>query len=120
MPVIDDSDAVERYLAAVSEPAQSTLRTLRQTLRDLMPDAIEGMSYAMPCFAENGKPVAGYAAAKKHCSYYPHSGSILESLASELSGYSQTRGALHFPLDEPLSPDIVAMLVEAKREQLAG
>lgn len=120
LPVVEDPGAVEQYLASVSEPAQTTLRALRQTLRELMPDAIEGMSYAMPCFAENGQPVAGYFAWKKHCSYYPHSGSILSALGERVAGYNQTRAALHFPLDEPLAPDIVAMLVEAKREQLAG
>jgi len=120
VPFKADPSAVERYLTSVNEPAQTTLRTLRATLRQLLPDAEEGMSYGVPAFAENGQPIAGYAATRRHCSYYPHSGSILGTLSEHLCGYSQTRGALHFPLTEPLAPDLVRLLVQAKRRQLNG
>jgi len=62
--------------------------------------------------------VAGYAYFKKHCSYFPHSGSVLPELADELSGYTWSKGTLQFSPDEPLPADLVRRLVEVRRAQL--
>jgi uncharacterized protein YdhG (YjbR/CyaY superfamily) len=64
-------ETVEEYLGAAPEPQRTTLLALRATLRELLPDADETLSYGMPAFLVGGKPVAGYAWAKHHCSYYP-------------------------------------------------
>ena len=106
--------AVDEFLDAVPEPAQSTLRALRATLRSILPDAGERLSYAIPAFTVNGTPVAGYAAAMRHCSYYPHSGSVLDSLGERIDGYRRTKSALHFPLDQPLPDELVRDLVQAR------
>ena len=106
--------AVDEFLAAIPEPARSTLTTLRATLRSILPDAQERLSYAIPAFTVNGTPIAGYAAAAKHCSYYPHSGSVLDSLGDVINGYGRTKSALHFPLDQPLPDDLVRQLVAAR------
>lgn len=105
---------VDEYLAAAPEPQRSTLLVLRSTLRDLLPDATEAMSYGMPSFVVGGKAVAGYAWSKAHCSYYPHSGSVLAELADLLDGYAWSKGTLRFPIDDPLPAELVARLVEAK------
>ncbi len=91
---------------------------MRSTLRDLLLDASEALSYGMPAFLVDGKPVAGYAWAKRHCSYYPHSGAVLPELADELHGYDWSKGALRFPTDESLPRELVARLVEVKLQHL--
>lgn len=116
---VDNSDQagvaqVDEYLARAPEPQRSTCQALRQTLRELLPTATEAMSYGMPAFLIDGRPVAGYAAGKTFCSYYPHSGSVLTELATELAGFEQTKGALHFPIDKPLAKTLVRKLVKAK------
>lgn len=105
---------VDAYLAGVSEPARGTLSVVRDRLRALLPDAEEVISYGVPAFAVNGTAVAGYAAAKKHCSYLPMSGSVLSDMADQLSGYQWSKGALRFPVDEPLPADLIAALVQAR------
>jgi uncharacterized protein YdhG (YjbR/CyaY superfamily) len=84
-----------------------------------LPDAEETMSYNMPAFKLKGKAVAGYAYFKNHCSYFPHSGSVLPDLADELADYQWTKGTLQFPIDEPLPASLVRRLVEVRREQAA-
>lgn len=105
---------VDEYLAGAPEPQHSTLDALRATLRDVIPEAVEGMSYGVPGFLVDGRPVAGYAFAKKHCSYFPHSGAVLESLAEHLTGYDWSKGTLRFAIGEPLPRDLVELLVKAK------
>ncbi len=111
---------VDDYLAAAPEPQRSTLQALRSTLRELLPDATEAMSYGMPAFVVAGKPVAGYAWAKRHCSYHPHSGTVLAEVADLLDGYQRSTGTLRFPVDEPLPAALVARLVEVKLAHLAS
>lgn len=105
---------VDEYLAAVPEPQRSTLQVVRERLRSALPDAQEVISYGVPAFSVDGVAVAGYAAAKKHCSYFPMSGSVLSGLADRLQGYDWSKGTLRFPVDEPLPQDLIAALVAAR------
>lgn len=109
---------VDEYLDTAPEPQRSTLADLRATLRRILPEAEEAISYNVPAFVIAGKAVAGYAFFKNHCSYFPHSGSVLPQLADELAGYQWSKGALRFPVDEPLPPALVRRLVSMRLEQL--
>jgi uncharacterized protein YdhG (YjbR/CyaY superfamily) len=110
---------VDDYLAALDEPKRATLEELRRTILDIAPEAEQTISYGMPAFTLDGKVVAGFAAFKRHLSYLPHSGSVLPELADELAGYTTTKGSLHFPIDQPLPPSLVAKLIAVRRRQLA-
>lgn len=111
---------VDDYLEHAPEPQRSTLTRLRETLRGILPDAAETMSYGMPAFKVGGKAVAGYAYYKEHCSYFPHSGDVLPEHADELESYSWTKGTLRFPIDQPLPKSLVKRLVETRLRQLAN
>jgi uncharacterized protein YdhG (YjbR/CyaY superfamily) len=112
------SAEIEAYLASLDEPKRGTLEQLRRSIRVALPDAEEGISYGLPAFRVDGKVVAGFAAFKNHLSYVPHSGSVLSRLASELDGYEQTKGSLHFPIDEPLPQSLVDLLVRTRLSDL--
>ena len=90
------STSVDDYLEQAPEPQRSTLITLRATLREILPHAEEAISYNMPAFKVGGKAVAGYAFFKNHCSYFPHSGSVLPQLSKELADYQWSKGTLRF------------------------
>lgn len=109
---------VDDYLATVEEPKRATLRELRQTIRDLLPDAEEVISYGMPAFRLNGKVIAGFAAFKNHLAYLPHSGSVFAELRHDLAGYTSTEGSLHFPIDKPLPKALVKKLIAARLGQV--
>ncbi len=109
---------VDEYLAGVPEPQRTTLQQLRDMLRRMLPDATETISYNMPAFKMGGKAVAGYASFKAHCSYFPHSGSVLDQVGDQLDGYDWDKGTLRFPIDEPLPEPLVRRLVEVRLNQL--
>jgi uncharacterized protein YdhG (YjbR/CyaY superfamily) len=110
---------VDAYIAALDEPKRSTLEALRRTILEVAPDAEQGLSYRVPAFRVGGKTIAGFAAFKNHLSYLPFSGSVLPRLADELTGYSGTKSALHFPVDQPLPKALVAKLIAARLEELS-
>jgi uncharacterized protein YdhG (YjbR/CyaY superfamily) len=74
----------------------------------------------MPAFRVKGRVVAGFAAFKNHLSYLPHSGSVFDELADDLAGYSMSKGALRFPVDQPLPDELVAKLVAVRLRQAFG
>ena len=107
---------VDAYLAALEEPKRGTLEALRRTILEVVPDAEQVISYRVPAFRVGGKTVAGFAAFTNHLSYLPFSGSVLSRFADELAGYTMTKSALHFPVDEPLPKELVAKLIAARLE----
>ena len=111
-------EEIDAYLARLEEPQRGTLGELRRTLRAVLPDAEEGISYGMPAFRVGGRVVAGFAAFRHHLSYLPHSGSVLGELAEDLAGYEMTLGALHFPVDTPLPRALVEKLVAVRLRDL--
>jgi uncharacterized protein YdhG (YjbR/CyaY superfamily) len=105
---------VEEYLAKVPEPAQSTLRTVRATIKAAAPkDATECLSYGMPAFRYKGALVA-YAAFKNHCSFFPMQASLIDVMKDELKAYRTAKGTLQFPLDKPLPAALVKKMVKAR------
>ena len=80
-------------------------------------DAEECISYAVPGFKVAGKTVADFAAFKNHLSYLPHSGSVFPELAEELAGFGKSSGALKFPVDQPLPPELVEKLIAVRLRQ---
>ena len=116
---VTDQD-VDDYLAGVPEPQRSTLESLRAMLAELLPDAEQGIAYGVPCFKVGGKGVAGFGSYKNHCTYVPMSGSVTTELADDLAGFVTTKGSIRFPVDEPLPPQLVEKLVEARRREIAG
>ncbi len=108
---------VDDYLRGLEEPKRGTLETLRSTILEIVPEAEQVISYQVPAFRVGGRTVAGFAAFRNHLSYLPFSGSVLPQLADELEGYTMTKGALHFALDEPLPKDLVEKLIAVRLAQ---
>lgn len=111
-------DLVDRYLAEAPEPQRATLAQLRATLHELLPTATDGMKYGMPAVLIDGAGIAGYASAKHHCGYYPFSGAVLERAGDTVAAYATSKGGLRFPVDEPLSADVVRELVRLRLDEL--
>ena len=113
MTVIDD------YLAGVPAAKRKLLEEVRKEMHKLLPDCEEATSYNLPCFKVNGEVVGGFAATRAGASYYPFSGSTLLILKKEFVDYSQTKGALHFSVEQPLSKKQIKLLVDTKLQQIA-
>jgi uncharacterized protein YdhG (YjbR/CyaY superfamily) len=111
------ADDIDAYLADLDETKRATLNQLRGDILAVIPQAEQCISYAMPGFKVNGKTIAGFAAFKRHLSYLPHSGSVFQELEAELAGYQKTSGSLHFPIDEPLPPELVGRLIAVRLRQ---
>src|SRR5260370_38678691 len=105
---------VDEYLAAVPEPARSTLNKIRATIRSVVPpEATEAISYRIPTFKYKGSLLA-YAAFKNHCSLFPMSLAVIAAFKDELGGFRTSKGTLRVPFDKPLPAALVKKLVKAR------
>jgi uncharacterized protein YdhG (YjbR/CyaY superfamily) len=95
-----------------------TLQHLRETILSIVPNAKETISYGMPAFEIDGKVVAGFDGFKKHCSYFPHSGSVLEELEGFPEWCEVSKGTLKFPIGKKLPKTLVRRLVSVRRRQI--
>ena len=109
----------DEYLAAVPEPARTTLEKLRGTIRAAVPEATETISYRMPTFKYRGKPLVALAAAKDHCSLHLM-GYIPAELEPDLEKYDTGKGSIRFPSDRPLPATLVRKVVKVRVAQVEG
>ncbi|MCH1913471.1 DUF1801 domain-containing protein [Leptospira noguchii] len=101
---------IDEYINLFPKDVQDKLRKLRSTIRKAAPNAEEKISYQMPAFVLNGNLVY-FAAYKKHIGFYPTSSGI-KKFQTELTKYKTTKGAIQFPMDQPLPLKLIAKIVK--------
>ena len=69
----------------------------------------------MPGFYLNGMLV-WFGAHKKHVGFYP-TGSGIEAFPEELKGYKFSKGAVQFPLNQPIPYDLIRKIVKYRVEE---
>ena len=104
---------VEDYLAEVSPEARATLEKLRQTIKSVVPGAVEVISYQVPTFKLDGRMLVSYAAFKNHCSFFPGAAPI-KAHEDELKSYQTSKGTIRFATGKPLPATLVRKLVKAR------
>jgi uncharacterized protein YdhG (YjbR/CyaY superfamily) len=101
---------VDEYVSALPQPARDAVATLRQAIRQAAPQADEIISYNMPAFRWNGILV-WYAAFKNHVGFYPRV-SAIAAFKTELAPYKTSKGAIRFPISEPIPISLVKKIVK--------
>ncbi len=110
---------IDEYLEGVAEPHRSTLLIVRDRIRTILPNSEECITYGLPTWKVAGHSVAGIGAWKNHCSYFPMSGSVLPLLSAEFADYGQSKGALRFAIDTPLTAKQLKLLISTRQAEIA-
>lgn len=106
---------VEIYIKSFPEEVHEKLLEIRKIIFSIAPDAMEKISYGMPGFFLNNKPLVYVAAYKNHIGFYATPNGH-EKLAEELSVYNQGKGSVHFPLNKEIPFDLIRRIVELRKE----
>lgn len=102
---------IDGYLAALSADKRAALQRIREAVRAAAPRAEECISYGLPAFRLDGKPLVAFGAATNHCSFFPMSARTVAAHADELEGYDTSKGTIRFPPGKPLPATLVRKLV---------
>ena len=112
-------DTVQEYLDSFPDDTKKVLHRVQQSVRSVIPDSDEVISYGIPTFRLEGRPVVHVAGWKKHLSLYPAPDvdQTDEDLAVALGPYRSGKGTLKFPLDEPVPYELIERVVAALAER---
>jgi uncharacterized protein YdhG (YjbR/CyaY superfamily) len=105
---------IDEYLAHMSDDKRAALENLRKTIRSIVPNAEECISYGLPAFRLDGRPLVAFGAAANHCAFYPMSGSVVAAHKAALKDYDTSKGTVRIPVDRPLPVALVRKLVKAR------
>ncbi|WP_111308170.1 iron chaperone [Confluentibacter sediminis] len=101
---------VNEYIAEFPKDIQNKLRLVRNSVLKHAPHAIENISYAMPAYKLNKKPLVYFGGFSKHIGFYA-TPTGYEKFKSQLSKYKQGKGSVQFPLKEALPMDLITDIV---------
>jgi uncharacterized protein YdhG (YjbR/CyaY superfamily) len=104
---------VEDYLARVPTIQRKALEQLRRTIKSIVPDAVEVISYQIPTFKLNGRMLVSYAAFNEHCSFFPGAGPV-DAHGDDLKSFVTSKGTVRFTPEKPLPAVLVKKLVRTR------
>jgi uncharacterized protein YdhG (YjbR/CyaY superfamily) len=110
------AETIDEYIQQFPEEVQLKLQTIRNTIRKIVPEATERISYGIPTFALT-KNLVHFAAFKNHIGFYALP-TANEKFREALSGYKIGKGSIQFPINEELPMELIEKLVRYRITEL--
>lgn len=109
---------MDEYIASFPIEHQNKMNELRSLILEIAPQAEECMSWGMPTFKVNGNLVH-FAMAKHHLGFYPGSSGV-ENFKDRLEAYKHSKGAIQFPLKQPVPFELIKEIVKFRLKENLG
>ena len=106
------------YIKAIPLSSRAGFKELHQIIIDAAPNAIQGMSYGMPCLKLNGILVY-YACHKGHYGLYPMADTII-AFKDKLVKYECSKGAIKFDHGLLLPKKLITDIVKHRVKQTSA
>lgn len=111
------SNPVDEYINKFDGEVKVRLLEIREVIRAEVPEAEESISYGMPGYKLNGKPVVYFAGYEHHVGFYATPNGH-DAFKDEFSRYKQGKGSVQFPNNQPLPLDLVRRVVRYRKGQV--
>lgn len=111
---------VAAYIEGFPRPVRTILKRVRAIVRKAVPGAEESISYQIPTYKLNGRPVIYFAAFKEHYSVYPSSTRLVAAVKDELEGHEKSKGTIRFPLSEPVPVKLIEAIAKFRAKEAAA
>src|SRR4051794_7148712 len=107
---------VDEYISTFPASTRKILQEVRKTIHAAAPQVEDVISYNMPAVKFKGVLVY-YAAYEKHIGFYPTASGI-ETFKNQLNDYKFSKGAIQFPIDEPMPLDLITKIVKFRLKEV--
>jgi uncharacterized protein YdhG (YjbR/CyaY superfamily) len=77
------------------------------------------ISYKIPTYKLNGRPVLYFAGWKQHYSLYPATDHVVAAFKDDLAPYEVNKGAIRFPLSEPVPVKLIERIAKFRAKEVA-
>jgi uncharacterized protein YdhG (YjbR/CyaY superfamily) len=111
-PVTNRPTDVDTYLAGLPPATRRAVARVRATVHDAVPGLGESISYGIPTFTRNGRPVLHVAGWRDHVAVYPRPRGD-PALTADLAPYASGKGTVKFALSEEIPLALVARVAKA-------
>jgi uncharacterized protein YdhG (YjbR/CyaY superfamily) len=106
------------YLAELDPPVAAVLSAIVDRAGELVQGVEQGTTYGMPGLVYRGRPLLSVRATREHLGYYPFSAAAVESVASDLAGFSLSKGTVRFSVERPLPAEVVDRMILTRRDEI--
>jgi uncharacterized protein YdhG (YjbR/CyaY superfamily) len=112
------ADRIDAILTALPDDQRAALEHVRETVVGVVPDAEEGFSYGIPAYRYRGRPLAAYAAATGHCSFFPMSPAVIDAHREALAGFDLAKGTIRFQPAQPIPTELLTAIVRSRQAEI--
>ena len=109
---------IDDYIAAQPAEIQPLLLAVRKTIRSVIPEATEKISWQMPTFWQD-QNIVHFMACKRHIGFFP-GGDAVGVFKDRLAGYETSKGTIQFPYSKPIDHELIADIVRWRAAQAKG
>lgn len=108
---------VDEYHNTFPSEVKERLNTVRNIIKETVPEAEEVISYQIPAYKYHGFLIY-YSAYQSHISIsHPFSDALLAKFSNELKKYKTSKAAIQFPNDSPLPTKLIKEIVEFRKRE---
>lgn len=102
---------LQEYLDNLPPAQLAQYKRIKKMVMDLVPEAEETLSYAIPTFKYKGKYLIYFSGAKDHMSVYPTIGGVNPTPG--------TKGTFQFTEEQPVPESVVRKIVLARLAEIS-
>ena len=110
------NNEVDTYISHFAGEIKERLLTLQQLVKELVPDAHESFSYGLVGYKLNGKPLVYFGGFPNHIGFYATPNGH-EAFKDDFATYKQGKGSVQLPHSEPLPVELIARVVEYRKNE---
>ena len=108
-------NTIPEYIEAQDAQLRGRLQAIYDTIRTVIPEAEERISWGMPTFRK-GRDIIHFAPAKHHIGLYPGPEAVA-AFAARLTGYETGKGTIRLPNDKELPLALIAEIARFSFER---
>lgn len=117
---MNSNNVVLDYLEKLPSNEKEVLAILRNQILKLIPEMDERLSRGVPFFYYKGKRAVGFRSSKTHLSFFIMDGNVLKELQKKIAHLDVSSTVIRFTPDNPLSKEIIEMLVRARIKEITS
>lgn len=103
-------NSVDTYLSTFEGEILNRMKEVRALIFSILPEVDESVSYGMPAYKLNGKPLIYFAGYKNHFGLYATPNGH-EAFKYEFAAFKQGKGSVQFPNNADLPIDLIEKVI---------
>lgn len=111
------SNEIKTYISAFPDSVQQRLKSIYKLVIQIVPDAVESISYGLPAFKLKKKPLIYFGAFEKHIGLYA-TPTGHEAFKEKLAAYKQGKGSVQFPHNQDLPLTLIHDIIQFRKDEI--